>query len=74
MEGTSRSISWDFNSSYTDAKKYEEYREHIFIHKYSLGRPRCKWEDNIKIDFREIGRELWARSVGIRIRTDGVLL
>jgi hypothetical protein len=23
--------------------------------KRSLGRPRCRWEDNIKMDFREIG-------------------
>jgi hypothetical protein len=23
--------------------------------KISLGRPRCRWEDNIKIDLREIG-------------------
>jgi hypothetical protein len=23
--------------------------------KRSLGRPRCKWEDNIKMDLREIG-------------------
>jgi len=23
--------------------------------KGSLGRPRCKWEDNIKIDFQEVG-------------------
>jgi transposase len=24
--------------------------------KRSLGKPRCRWVDNIKIDFREIGR------------------
>jgi hypothetical protein len=23
--------------------------------KRPLGRPRCRWEDNIKMDFREIG-------------------
>ena len=22
-----------------------------------LGRPRCRWEDNIKIDFQEVGRD-----------------
>ena len=25
--------------------------------KRSLGRPRCRWEDNIKIDLREVGCE-----------------
>jgi hypothetical protein len=24
-----------------------------------LGRPRCRWEDNIRLDFREIGWEVW---------------
>jgi hypothetical protein len=24
-------------------------------HKRPLGRPRCRWEDNIKLDLREIG-------------------
>ena len=23
--------------------------------KRSLGRPKCRWEDNIKIDFQEVG-------------------
>jgi len=25
--------------------------------KRSLGRPRCRWEDNIKMDFKQIGWE-----------------
>jgi hypothetical protein len=31
--------------------------------KRPLGRPRCRWEDNIKMDFREIGidRANWVR-------------
>jgi hypothetical protein len=36
--------------------------------KRSLGRPRRKWEDNIKMDLKEVGRELWGLD---RIRTGG---
>ena len=25
--------------------------------KRPLGRPRCKWEDNIKMDLKEVGRD-----------------
>jgi hypothetical protein len=34
---------------------------HILEGKRPLGRPRCKWEDNIKMDFQEVGgvREDW---------------
>jgi hypothetical protein len=27
--------------------------------KRPLGRPRLRWEDNIKMDFQEVGRGLW---------------
>jgi hypothetical protein len=27
-----------------------------------VGRPRYRWEDNIKMDLREIGREVWPRT------------
>ena len=27
--------------------------------KRPLGRPRRRWEDNIKMDFQEVGRGLW---------------
>jgi len=27
--------------------------------KRPLGRPRCRWEDNIKLDLQEVGRRLW---------------
>jgi len=27
--------------------------------KRPLGRPRCRWEDNIKLDLREIGIDGW---------------
>jgi hypothetical protein len=43
--------------------------------KVPLGRPKRKWVDNIKMDFREIG---WAgvetRSIWLRIGKSGVLL
>ena len=27
--------------------------------KRPLGRPRCRWEDNIKMDLEEVGRGCW---------------
>jgi hypothetical protein len=27
--------------------------------KKPFGRPRCRWEDNIKMDLQEVGRGLW---------------
>ena len=36
--------------------------------KRPLGRPRCRWEDSIRIDLKEIGRQL-VREIGlIRLR------
>jgi hypothetical protein len=39
-----------------------------------LGRPRRRWEDNIKMDLREIGFGLWIGFTGLRIGTGGGLL
>jgi hypothetical protein len=39
--------------------------------KRPLGRPRCKWVDNIKLDLREIG---WTGWIWLRIGTSGGLL
>ena len=36
-----------------------------------LGRPRCKSEDNIKVDLQEVGCGVWARSSWLRIGTGG---
>jgi hypothetical protein len=38
--------------------------------KRPLGRPRCRWEDNIKIDFRKIGIDgtNWIRLVQVRVQ------
>jgi hypothetical protein len=35
--------------------------------KRPLGRPRCRWMDNIKMDLLEIGLVLWTGLVWLRI-------
>ena len=35
------------------------------------GRPRCRWEDNIKMDLQEVGWGSWTGSSWLRIRTVG---
>jgi len=37
--------------------------------KRPLGRSRCRWEDNIRIDLREIGRELLTGCIWLRTGT-----
>jgi hypothetical protein len=41
-----------------------------------LGRPRCRWEDNIKMDLPEAGwgEEAWTRLIWLRIGTGCGLL
>jgi hypothetical protein len=39
-----------------------------------LGRPKRRWEDNIKMDLREIGWGAWTGSIWLRIGTGGRLL
>jgi hypothetical protein len=40
-----------------------------------LGRPRRRWEDNIKIDLREVGwGGAWTGSICLRIGTGGEIL
>jgi hypothetical protein len=39
-----------------------------------LGRPRRRWEDNIKMDLREVGWGAWTGSIWPRIGTGGGLL
>ena len=42
--------------------------------KKALGRPRCRWEDIIKIDLQEVGWEEWTGLTWLRIGTgDGCL-
>jgi hypothetical protein len=42
--------------------------------KRPLGRPRCRWEDNIKINLQEVGWGAWIGLIWLRIETGGGLL
>jgi hypothetical protein len=42
--------------------------------KRSLGRPRHRWEDGIRMDLREIGLGVWIGFEWLRIETCGGLL
>jgi hypothetical protein len=39
-----------------------------------IGRPRHKWEDNIRTDLKKIGGKVWTGSMWLRIGTSGRLL
>ena len=39
--------------------------------KRPLGRPRGRWEDNIKMDIQEVDVGAWTRSTWLRIQTGG---
>jgi hypothetical protein len=39
-----------------------------------LGRPRRRWEDNIKMDLQEVGWGAWTGLMWLRIGTGGRLL
>jgi hypothetical protein len=40
----------------------------------SLGRPRRRWQDNIKMDLQEVGWGAWTGLIWLRIGTGGGLL
>jgi hypothetical protein len=42
--------------------------------KRPLGRPGCRWGDNIKMYLREIGWVVWTEFICLRIGTSGELL
>jgi hypothetical protein len=42
--------------------------------KMPLVRSRCRWEDNIRMNLREIGWELWNGFILVRIGTSGGFL
>jgi hypothetical protein len=42
--------------------------------KKPLGRPRRRWEDNIKMDLMEMGLKVWIGFVWFRIGTGGGLM
>jgi hypothetical protein len=39
--------------------------------KRPLGRPRRRWEDNIKMELREIGRVVWTGLNWLKVRANG---
>ena len=39
--------------------------------KRPLGRPRCRWENNIKMDLQEIGWGAWTRLIWVRTGAGG---
>jgi hypothetical protein len=39
-----------------------------------LGRPRHRWENNIKMDLREVESRLWTGFIRLRIESSGGLL
>ena len=39
--------------------------------KRQLGRPRCRWEDNIKMDLQEVGCRTWTELIWLRIGAGG---
>jgi len=39
--------------------------------KRPLGRPRRRWEDNIKMDLQEVGCGVWTGSTWLKIWTGG---
>jgi hypothetical protein len=41
------------------------------VGKRPLGRPRRRWEDNIKVDFQELGWGEWTEFSWLRIETGG---
>ena len=52
------------------------YRVYAWKHegKIPLGRPRRRWEDNIKMDLQEVGCGAWNESGWLGIGTGGVNL
>jgi hypothetical protein len=41
--------------------------------KTQLGRPRCRWDDNIRMNVKEIMWKVWTGCVWLRIWTSGGL-
>jgi hypothetical protein len=39
--------------------------------KRQLGRPRCRWEENIKVNLQEVGWGVWTGLSWLRIETGG---
>jgi hypothetical protein len=41
------------------------------LERRSFGRPRRRWEDNIKMDLRDVGWGAWTGSIWLRTETGG---
>jgi hypothetical protein len=71
----SRRMRWAGHEAHTDEMR-NEYR--ILVRKpegkRSVIRPNSRWEDNIRMDLREIGWECVDRCIWLRIGTSGGLL
>ena len=65
-------------NSYKKRIQMNNKRMQGFTGKYEgrklLGRPKRRWEDNIKIDLREVGWRAWNGSILLRTETNGGLL
>jgi hypothetical protein len=72
---TSRRMRWAGNVARIVAKR-NAYR--ILMGKpegkTSLGRPRCRWVNNIKMELRHTGWVVWTGLIWLRIGTNGGLL
>jgi hypothetical protein len=71
----SRRMRWAGHSARLGEKRFA-YR--ILVGKPEgtrpLGRLKCRWEDNIRMDLREIGWVVWTGLIWLRIGTTGGLL
>jgi hypothetical protein len=70
---TSRGLRW---TGYAERMGRGAYR--VLVGKPQgrrpLGRPRRRWEDNIKMDLREVKWGAWTGSIWLRIGTGGEFL
>jgi hypothetical protein len=71
----SRGMRWAGHVVYM-GKKRNAYR--ILVGKPEgqrpLGRPRCRWKDNIQMDLREYDGVVWTGFIWLRVGTGGRLL
>jgi len=65
-------MRWEWNVARTGERR-GVYRVLVWKPegKRPLGRPRHRWEDNIKMDLQEVGCGGWTRSSWLRIGTGG---
>jgi len=64
----SRTMSWTGHVAHMMERR-GVYR--VLVGKAEGRRPKCRWEDNIKIDLQEVGRGAWTSLIWLRVRTSG---